>query len=92
MPTALINEKIMDFSGLAIKASQFMDESGNAIDITPQTAITDLTDSTGGTADSTLVAISGTYSQTEIRNNMADMAAKINAILAALRSIGLVAT
>lgn len=56
------------------------------------TAVADLTDNTGGTADSTLVAISGTYVQAEVRNNMADMAAKINAILAVLRARGFLAT
>ena len=48
------------------------------------TGITALTDNTGGTADNTLVAISGTYVQAEIRNNFADLAAKVNELRAAL--------
>lgn len=52
----------------------------------------DLTDNTGGTADSTLVAISGTYVQAEVRNNFADLAAKVNTILARLRAAGIIAT
>jgi len=56
------------------------------------TAVADLTDNTGGTADSTLVAISASYTQAEVRNNMADIAAKVNAILAVLRARGFLAT
>lgn len=43
--------------------------------------IAELTDSSGGTASDTLAAISGTYTQSEIRNSIASLAAKINAIL-----------
>lgn len=39
-----------------------------------------LTDSSGGTASDTIAAIGGTYSQTEVRNAVASLAAKINAI------------
>lgn len=38
-----------------------------------------LTDSTGGTANTTLVAISAGYVQAEVANNMADLAAYANA-------------
>lgn len=55
-------------------------------------AIASLTDSTGGTANDTLVAISAAYVQAEVRDNMADLAAKVNAILAALRTAGIIAT
>lgn len=54
-------------------------------------AITSLTDNTGGTADSTLVAISATYVQAEVRNNFADLAAKVNAMLVAMRDAGMIA-
>lgn len=59
---------------------------GTAITQTYSTAATShpavttntITDSTGGTAStSTLVAISGTYTQSEIRNNMATLAAEL---------------
>lgn len=46
--------------------------------------IAELTDSSGGTASDTLAAISGTYTQSEIRNSIASLAAKINAILGQL--------
>lgn len=39
--------------------------------------LTDLTDNSGGTASTTLAAISGTYSQTEVRNSIASLAAAI---------------
>jgi hypothetical protein len=52
-------------------------------------AITTLTDSTGGTASDTLAAIGGTYSQSEVRNMGASLAAKINAILLVLKREGI---
>lgn len=61
-----------------------------------QAAITSLTDNTGGTADNTLadLADGSTYANDHaaIENNFADLAAKINAILAALRAAGIIAT
>jgi hypothetical protein len=48
-----------------------------------------LTDSTGGTAGSTLVAVGASYSQTEMRNNLASLAAEINRVKAAIREGGL---
>lgn len=61
-----------------------------------QAAITSLTDSTGGTADNTLADLAdGTTYATDhaaIENNFADLAAKINAILVALRAAGVIAT
>lgn len=51
-----------------------------------------LTDSSGGTASGTLAAISATYVQTEIRNSIASLNAKIAAILVALKAHGLVAS
>lgn len=50
-----------------------------------------IVDSTGGTASgtNTLVAISGTYTQSEIRNNMATLAQAITALRSALVSAGI---
>ena len=47
----------------------------------PPGLITELTDSSGGTANDTLAAIEATYVQATIANNIADLAAKVNAIL-----------
>lgn len=57
----------------------------NASGVQPS-AITDLTDNSGGTAADTIAAIGGTYSQAEVRNAIASLAAKINAINAALQA------
>lgn len=46
--------------------------------------ITALTDNSGGTADNTIAAIGATYDQAEVRNAVADLAAKINEIIADL--------
>lgn len=43
-------------------------------------SFTALTDNSGGTAADTIAAIGGTYSQSEVRNAVASLAAKINAI------------
>jgi hypothetical protein len=54
-------------------------------------AITSLTDNSAGTASDTLAAISGTYSQAEVRNSVASLAAKINRVIAALNKAGIIA-
>lgn len=56
----------------------------------PQSAaIVALTDNSGGTAADTIAAIGGTYSQTEVRNAVASLAAKFNALQAALKKAGI---
>lgn len=49
-------------------------------------AVVSLTDNSAGTASDTIAAIGGTYSQTEVRNAIASLAAKINALIAAQAS------
>lgn len=72
-------------------------ESGGTItaDGTQASAIVSLTDSTGGTANDTLAAVGVTNTgdrSSDINNNFADLAAKVNAILVALRGAGIVAS
>jgi len=55
-----------------------------------QPAIASLTDNTTGTADDTLADPGASYTAATMRNDLADLAAKINSILAALRSAGIV--
>jgi len=74
-----------------------VDSDGNATisvttTVSQQGAITSLTDSSGGTADNTIAAVSGSGADATINNNFADLAAKVNAILAANRSAGVIAT
>lgn len=45
-----------------------------------QGVLAELTDNSGGTAADTIAAIGGTYSQTEVANAVASLAAKINAL------------
>lgn len=54
-------------------------------------AIADLVDNSGGTADGTLADVPVTYSESTTANNFADLAAKVNQILAALRVAGVIA-
>lgn len=69
-------------------------ESGGAIqaDGTQASAIANLTDNSGGTADDTIADVEATYTEATLANNFADLAAKVNAILAALRGAGIIAT
>lgn len=50
------------------------------------TAITDLTDNSGGTASGTIAAIGATYDQAEVRNAIASLAAKVAELNAALQA------
>lgn len=52
-------------------------------------ALTDLTDSTGGSTDGTLSAVSGTGDDTNVNNNFAEVSAKLDAIHALLQAHGL---
>lgn len=69
----------------------FPDFSGS----TPAAVVAPLTDSTGGTANSTLAAVGVTNTgdrSSDINNNFADIAAKIAAIITALQDAGLMKT
>lgn len=48
------------------------------------TALVALTDNSGGTADNTLADVEGSYTEATLANNFADLAAKVNAIIALL--------
>lgn len=56
----------------------------------PGVAITSLTDSSGGTASDTLAAITGSYVEATMENTVASLALKINQILIALRTNGII--
>lgn len=60
--------------GDSIRIIHLQDISGS----TPATAITALTDSTGGTANNTVQDVGASFSQSTLNNNFADLAAKIN--------------
>lgn len=53
---------------------------------TTGTAVPSLIDNSGGTASDTIAAIGATYSQAEVRNAIASLAAKVNALIAAQES------
>lgn len=60
---------------------------------TTQQVVTNLTDNTGGTANDTLETFDGTLYTTDasiIKNNLADLAAKNNAIIDALQAYGII--
>jgi len=57
-----------------------------------ESAISSLTDSTGGTTDGTLSAVSGTSDDSTINNNLAELHTKLDLILVAMRNHGLIAT
>lgn len=55
-------------------------------------AIASLVDGSGGTADGTVVTISGSGADSDLNNNFADLTTKLNVVIAALRTAGLIAT
>ena len=57
-----------------------------------QAVIVALTDNSGGAAAATLAAIGGAYSQAGVANAVASLAAQFNALLAACKAAGIVAT
>lgn len=77
-------------------------ESGGEIDVqaggkvlndgTQAAAIASLTDNSGGTANDTLEDVPATYNEAALANNFADLGAKINSMLAALRGAGIIVT
>jgi hypothetical protein len=107
-PTALDKSRVLDLTGMAIKCNQIQDENGNVVDLTPAAAIASLTDNSAGTANGTIEAMANPTDTPAtadalrddlvavllpaIRNNVADLSAKINAILVALRDAGIIAT
>lgn len=54
-------------------------------------ALTNLTDSSGGTANDTVAAVSGSGADADINNNFADLTAKVNALITACRNAGILA-
>lgn len=78
-----INDIIL--KGTLIKAFE-----ASGVSFTPTAAPAALTDSTGGTANDTLTAVGDTTTNqaTAINNNLADLAAKINALRTALITSG----
>lgn len=57
----------------------------------PVSDIGALTDSTGGSANTTLVAIAGTGDDANINDNFADLTAQLNAVRTVLQTLGLMA-
>jgi hypothetical protein len=66
--------------------------SGTTLRLKSQGTVSDMTDSTGGTPSmfGSLSDVGGSFSQSAINNNFATLAAKVNEILNALQSAGLV--
>lgn len=70
-----------------------VNDDGDPVSITPQSDITSLTDSSGGTADNTVAAITeaanaGSADTAPTADAIAALTAKVNAILVALRAAG----
>ncbi len=76
----------MALSNPAKQISQLADASGNPIIGNQQTTIAELTDSTTGTASDTL-----NDTTASVKDDLASLAAKVNAILQVLAAHGLIA-
>ena len=57
-----------------------------------QPSIGALTDNSGGSAADTIAVIGATYDQAEVRNAIASLTAKVNALVSELETHGLVAS
>ena len=81
-------EKLVVANGGEIKV-----ETGGKItnNGTQASAIVALTDSTTGTADNTLADVGAAFNQATLNNNFADLAAKVNALIAAVKGAGITA-
>jgi hypothetical protein len=53
-----------------------------------QPALTAITDSSGGTASTTIAAIGATYDQDQVRNAVASLALAVNSILVHMKAVG----
>jgi hypothetical protein len=53
-------------------------------------AIPNLTDNSGGAANDTIEDVPAAYNEAALANNFADLTAKVNAILAALRTANII--
>jgi hypothetical protein len=69
--------------------SKLADSQDNPQIAESQAVVAELTDSSGGTADGTVAAVSGSGADTDINNNFAEVTTKVNAILQILAAHGL---
>lgn len=63
----------------AIVAGDLLESNGDGT-LRKHTAVADLTDSTTGTANGTVVDVGGAFSQATLNDNFADIIAKVNAL------------
>lgn len=68
----------------AVDADSDYRVSGTTVVSSQQSAVGKLTDNTGGSTDGTLAAVSGSGADTAINNNLAELNAKLDAIIDAL--------
>lgn len=87
------SSEIMDLSGMVVMCDGLVNASKDIlVNGTLGTAITSLTDNSGGTASNTIADVPTTYTEATLANQIASLTAKINAILAALRTAGVIAS
>ncbi len=68
-------------------ASELTTQIANAIEQKAQiAALVSLTDNTGGTASNTLDDVPGSYTEATLANQLASLAGKVNAVIAALKA------
>jgi len=76
-PESTISDIVLDTNG----DDCIVVSNGQKYFVLKNPAVTVLTDSSGGTASDTIAAIGATYDQAEVRNAIASLAAKVNALL-----------
>lgn len=93
-PTGSANLTITNAYAAKIDGSVWLGSSAGKVGFfgssgTTRQSITNLTDNSGGTANDTLQNVGVVYTQAEVANNFADLAAKLNAVIDALQAYNL---
>lgn len=73
--------------GAILRQSRGLKVRAEKLELVEMEPIQSLTDSSGGTVDGTLAAVSGSGADAAINNNFAELATKVNELLSALRGV-----
>ena len=85
--TAPNAKRLIEMSMVPPLATEVVAQIGGGVAAKSQVAaLTALTDNSGGTASDTIADVPGSYTEATLANQIASLAAKVNAIIAALKA------
>lgn len=80
-------DRLIELGMVPALAAELTTQIANAIESKAQVAaLVSLTDSTGGTPSNTVVDVPGSYTEATLANQLSSLAAKVNAVIAALKA------